>query len=304
MLSNGVVNAFTVDVEDYFQVSGFERYIQRTTWDKFDSRVVSNTRWILALLARKGVRGTFFVLGWIAHRFPALVREIHEAGHELGSHSYWHRLIYNLSPEEFRCDLRASRSAIENAIDVRIKVFRAPSFSITRKSFWALNVLAEEGFTVDSSIFPISHDRYGIPGARSVIHDLDLSVGRICEFPPTVVRLAGLNVPVGGGGYFRLYPWMLTRYLLTQVNRQDRPFMFYVHPWEIDPDQPRLALGSYPTRFRHYVNLRATAQKLERLLDTFRFGTMQESLANHVVRNAKAGQQQIVERMEVEEFLV
>lgn len=274
-----LLNAFTVDVEDYFQVTGFERQVARTDWERHESRVAGSTRKILEILADANVRGTFFVLGWVAHHFPALVREIHQAGHELASHSYWHRLVYSLTPDEFRRDLEDSCKAIEDAAGVRPVAFRAPSFSITAQSLWALEILAEQGFSVDSSIFPTRHDRYGIPNARPDIHDLELTSGTLTEFPPTVSPLAGMRLPAGGGGYFRLYPYQLSKYLLGRLNQIDRPFMFYIHPWEVDPKQPRLAHGSRFSRFRHYVNLTTTEQKLRLLLKEFCFGTMSEVLA-------------------------
>lgn len=279
MDSASIINAFTVDVEDYFQVSGFERQIARRDWDSLESRVVPSTRRILDLLESKGVRGTFFVLGWVANKFPGLVREIQAAGHELASHSYWHRLIYSLTPEEFRQDLRDSKAAIEDATGVEVTAFRAPSFSITAKSLWALEVLVEEGFTVDSSVFPVSHDRYGIPGGKAGIHRITTPAGPIIEFPLTAVGPRRCSLPVGGGGYFRLYPLWLTRSLLHHVNQQAcRPFAFYIHPWEVDPEQPRLKAGSFSSRLRHYVNLQPTVAKLSKLLDAFRFGTLQESI--------------------------
>jgi polysaccharide deacetylase family protein (PEP-CTERM system associated) len=280
MAFDGILNAFTVDVEDYFHVSGFERQIARCDWDGYQGRVVESTRRILELLESKSVRGTFFVLGWVAQKFPALVREIHEGGHELASHSYWHRLVYSQTPEEFRQDLRDSKSAIEDAVGVAVSAYRAPSFSITSQSLWALDVLAEEGFTVDSSVFPIKHDRYGIPGCRPGIHTIDTSAGRIVEFPMSTVGVGRCALPVGGGGYFRLYPLWLTKYLLNWLNRRARrPFAFYIHPWEVDPDQPRLRAGSAQSRFRHYVNLQPTMAKLSTLLSQFRFGTLTESIA-------------------------
>ncbi|WP_425616572.1 XrtA system polysaccharide deacetylase [Anatilimnocola sp. NA78] len=278
MTSPTTLNAFTVDVEDYFQVTGFERQIARTDWDSHESRVVASTHKVLEVLASVDVRGTFFVLGWVANRFPKLVREIYAAGHELASHSYWHRLVYSLTPAEFRQDLADSRKAIEDAAGIRPVAYRAPSFSITAKSLWALDILADEGFTIDSSIFPTRHDRYGIPNARADIHDLELSTGTLTEFPPTVSPLAGMRLPAGGGGYFRLYPWQFSKYLLGRLNQAGTPFMFYIHPWEVDPQQPRLPHGSRFSRFRHYVNLKTTEQKLRLLLEEFRFGTMSEVL--------------------------
>lgn len=275
-----IVNALTVDVEDYFQVSAFEDDIDRHAWDGYESRVVGNTQRLLDLLEQHGVRATFFVLGWVAHRFPKLVRDVHEAGHEIGSHSYWHRLVYRLSPEEFREDLRLSRAVIEDAIGERVTSYRAPSFSITAGSLWALRVLVEEGFRVDSSIFPIRHDRYGIPGALRHVHSIDTPSGPIWEFPASVARFGWLNVPVSGGGYFRLYPFSWTHFCLRRINRSaDQPFVFYLHPWEHDTGQPRLKAGSRLSRFRHYVNLSGTQRKLEALLGTFRFGRLCDVVA-------------------------
>lgn len=279
MTFTNIINAFTVDVEDYFQVSGFERQISRIAWDGFETRVAQSTRRILDLLEAKNVRGTFFVLGWVAQKFPKLVRDIQTAGHQLGSHSYWHRLVYSLTPEEFRQDLRDSKAAIEDASGVAVTAFRAPSFSITARSLWALEVLVEEGFLVDSSVFPVNHDRYGIPGGKAGIHRIATPSGPIIEFPMTAVGPPRYAFPVGGGGYFRLYPLWLTRRLLQHVNRQARrPFAFYIHPWEVDPEQPRLKAGSFSSRLRHYVNLQPTMAKLSNLLGVFRFGTLRESI--------------------------
>jgi polysaccharide deacetylase family protein (PEP-CTERM system associated) len=280
-----LVHAFTVDVEDYFQVSAFEQHIDRSGWDHFPSRVVANTQHLLETLAKSHVQGTFFILGWVARKFPSLVRAIHSAGHEVGSHSYWHRLIYRQTPAEFRDDLRQSKAVLEDQIQTPVVAFRAPSFSITRRSLWALEVLIEEGFSVDSSVFPTRHDRYGIPGAQSQIHALETPSGRILEFPPTVASWGGFALPVGGGGYFRLYPYAVTRALLASIEHGDRrPFMFYVHPWEIDPRQPRLAVGSWISRFRHYVNLATTQVKLDRLLRDFSFGRLCDVLAANAPR--------------------
>jgi polysaccharide deacetylase family protein (PEP-CTERM system associated) len=278
------LNAFTVDVEDYFQVTAFETTISRATWDDLPSRVVESTQRLLGLLARHEVRGTFFVLGWVARKFPGLVREIHAAGHEIGSHSFWHRLIYTQSAAEFRADLRQSKELLEDITGTPVTAFRAPSFSITRRSLWALQVLVEEGFTTDSSVFPTRHDRYGIPGARPDIHTLNTPAGPLLEFPPSVARWSRMALPAGGGGYFRLYPYSLTRGLLGHINRRERrPFMFYVHPWEVDPEQPRLGVGSPWSRFRHYVNLASTERKLDRLLREFPCGAMADVLATRAI---------------------
>ena len=278
-MAMSVLNAFTVDVEDYFQVSAFERHIGREQWNDCQCRVVPSTQRILRLLERYQVRGTFFILGWVAERFPQLVREIDRAGHEIGSHSYWHRLVYDLTPEQFRADLQRSRDALQQIIGQEVTAYRAPSFSITERSLWALEILVQEGFTADSSIFPIYHDRYGIPSAEHRIHDLQVPAGSLREFPPSVVSWGRMNFPVSGGGYFRLYPWQLTRCALQAINGRGRPFTFYLHPWEVDPEQPRLAAGTRLGRLRHYVNLNGTERKLEQLLQAFRFGPQREVLA-------------------------
>jgi polysaccharide deacetylase family protein (PEP-CTERM system associated) len=272
-----IINALTVDVEDYFQVSAFEKIICRKDWDRYDCRVVENTRRILELLGRHDVRATFFVLGWIAQRFPQLICEIHAAGHEIGSHGHWHRLIYQETPEEFREDLRRSRGILEDIIGESVIAYRAASFSITAQSLWALDILVEEGFQVDSSVYPVHHDRYGMPGAEPRLHRLETPAGSLWEFPPSVARLAGMNIPVGGGGYFRLYPLSWTVFCLKRINRIERqPFMFYFHPWEIDPKQPRIRTASRVSRFRHYVNLGINERKLDKLLKVFRFGRIRD----------------------------
>jgi polysaccharide deacetylase family protein (PEP-CTERM system associated) len=275
-----ILNAFTVDVEDYFQVSAFEKHIHRGQWDRWESRVVANTHRILQLLDRHAVKATFFVLGWIGERYPQLVRDIHARGHEIGSHGYWHRLIYEQTPDEFRADLRRSRDVLQDAIGQPVTAHRAASFSITKKSLWALEILVEEGFLVDSSVFPIHHDRYGIPGAEPRLHRITTAAGPLWEFPPSVAKLAGLNVPVSGGGYFRLYPLAWTLYCLQRINRAERqPHIFYVHPWELDPHQPRIGEASPKSRFRHYVNLAGNERKLDRLLDRLRFGRLCDVIA-------------------------
>jgi len=272
-----MINALTVDVEDYFQVTSFENVVPRSQWDSRESRVVAGTERLLELFAKHGVRGTFFILGWVAERFPQLVRRIDAAGHEIGCHGFWHRLTYDLSPQAFRDDLRRAKRSIEDAAGQPVTAFRAPSFSITRRSLWALEALVLEGFTIDSSIFPTTHDRYGVPGAQPQAHLVETPAGPIAELPMTVVKFGRVAIPVGGGGYFRLYPLALTRRLLARVNRvHGRPFVFYIHPWEVDPDQPRIRGGSLSSRFRHYVNLRSTARKLDKLLGGFRWGTVSE----------------------------
>ena len=278
--SNQMLNAFTVDVEDYFQVTAFEQDIPRSKWPDFSSRVVQNTQRLLELLDRHRVHGTFYVLGWIAERFPQLVSDIHAAGHEIGSHSYWHHLIYQQTPDEFRDDLRRSRDVLTNIIGEKITCYRAPTFSITRKSWWALEILIEEGFTVDSSIFPVRHDRYGVPDADPGIHEIKTPSGTITEFPPSTRRLFGRNLPVAGGGYFRLLPLDWTLRNVRNINEHvRRPFMFYTHPWEIDHQQPRLPVGTRLSRFRHRVNLARTEPRLNQLVARHRFGRVDAVLA-------------------------
>jgi polysaccharide deacetylase family protein (PEP-CTERM system associated) len=282
-----MLNAFTVDVEDYYQVQAFADRVDPRRWDDYESRVVVNTRKILRILDERQVRGTFFILGWVAERYPELVREIQRAGHEIGSHGYWHRLVYETTPDEFRRDLVRARDAIEQVVGEPVTSYRAPSFSITRKSLWSLDVLIEQGFQYDSSIFPVHHDKYGIPDAKRFPHVIRRNGSSLLEFPPSVYRLGKLNFPVAGGGYFRLYPAWLSLRLLGRINRgESQPFVFYIHPWELDPDQPRLR-GSLKSRFRHYQNLGRTEAKLRRLLGAFSFGRLSEVLHGSVSAGAE-----------------
>jgi polysaccharide deacetylase family protein (PEP-CTERM system associated) len=266
-----------VDVEDYYHVSAFEHIAPRDRWPAFVPRIVESTQTLLDLLAVHEVRATFFVLGWVAERQARLVRAIRDAGHEVGCHSYWHRLVYRQTPSAFRDDLRRSRDVLQQILGRRVTAYRAPSFSVTRDSLWALDVLLEEGFLYDSSMYPTYHDRYGIPEAPPWPHVVRRPAGALCEFPMPVCRKLGFPLPVGGGGYFRLYPYFLSRRWLRSVNARGRPFVFYVHPWEVDPDQPRQRGLGWGRRFRHYVGLRRTARRLDRLLSDFRFGTLSES---------------------------
>ena len=271
-----------MDVEDYFQVSAFADRVCRKNWSKFESRVEANTDRLLAIFDTTGVRGTFFILGWIAERYPGLVRRIAASGHEIASHGYWHQLIYDLTPAEFERDIVSSRDAIHNACGVEVTAYRAPSFSIVPQSRWALETLAANGFKVDSSIFPIKgHDRYGDPDAPRTIHTIDTPHGSIVEFPPTAGQYARFPLPIGGG-YFRLFPLRLTQLAIDQVRRRDQPAMFYLHPWEVDPGQPRIGGLSRKSRFRHYVGLRNTESKLRRLLDSHTFKPMSEVLRSQL----------------------
>lgn len=276
-----ILNALTVDVEEYFQVSAFDHLVSYATWDRFESRVEASAERILEHLAEANVRATFFVLGWIAQKNPGLVRKVAALGHEIGSHGYRHRLVYELTPEEFRRDLRQAREAIEDACGMPVVGFRAPSFSITARSEWALDVLVEEGYTYDSSIFPIRHDRYGMSGAPREARLMARAAGTIWEVPPSTVKIAGVTLPVAGGGYFRLFPYEWTRRAITRLNQiEQRPAVVYLHPWELDPNQPRLPVTGL-TRFRHYVNIGRTECRLKRLLEDFSFGSISSVLTWH-----------------------
>lgn len=275
----GVVNVMTVDVEDYFQVSAFEGRVPRTEWDSYESRVWRNTERLLQIFADAGVRATFFVLGWVAERHPDLVRTIQRQGHELASHGYHHRLVYETDEETFRHDLRRAKYALESAAGVSIVGYRAPSYSITRRSLWALDVLVSEGYVYDASIYPIRHDRYGISDWPRHIHRVERPLGGLWELPGSTIRHAGVNFPIGGGGYFRLLPYGWTRRGIERLNKSEgRPAIFYLHPWEIDPEQPRIECTGL-SRVRHYRNLDKTEGRLRRLLKEFRFGTVSDVLA-------------------------
>jgi polysaccharide deacetylase family protein (PEP-CTERM system associated) len=273
------INAFTVDVEDYYHVAALAPAIPRDTWDQRESRVEANTERLLELLAGRGVRGTFFVLGWLAERSPALVRRIAAAGHEIGCHGFSHQLIYRQSPAEFRAETTRAKGCLEDLIGEEVLGYRAASFSVTRASLWALDGLIDLGFRYDSSIFPIRHDRYGLPGATPEPHVLRAPSGRtLVEFPMSTARFFGVHVPVSGGGYFRILPYWLTRAGLRQINeRRGQPFTFYLHPWEVDPGQPRIRVGAF-SRFRHYTNLERCEERLRRVLAEFAFTTMREAL--------------------------
>jgi polysaccharide deacetylase family protein (PEP-CTERM system associated) len=279
MLQSAVLNAMTVDVEDYFQVSAFAGSLPRSQWDSMESRVCRNTERLLEIFEGLGVRATFFVLGWVAERFPALVQRIPRAGHEIASHGYGHGLVYDTTADGLREDLRRAKAAIEGAAGAAVHGYRAPSYSITERSLWALDVLVSEGYQYDASIYPSRHDRYGIPTWPRHIHRIERNGGNIWELPGSTVRRAGINLPIGGGGYFRLLPYWWTRRGIESLNRvEERPAIFYLHPWEVDPDQPRIHAGRL-SRLRHYRNLDKTEARLRRLLGEFRFGTVAEVLA-------------------------
>jgi len=272
--------AFTVDVEDYFQVDAFSDVIPVSTWGTFESRVVDNTSRLLDLLDQHQVRGTFFVLGWIAERHAALVRTIAARGHEVASHGMTHERVVTQTPEVFRRETRNSKRLLEDLIQAPVVGYRAATYSITAQSLWALDILHEEGFLYDSSIFPVRHDRYGIPDAKTVAHQLITPGGQtIVEFPLTSIRILGANIPIAGGGYFRLFPYLLTRWGLRRAMAERRPIVFYLHPWEIDPGQPQIKGARWRSRIRHSLNLDRTLPRLHRLLRDFQFSTMRDCLS-------------------------
>jgi len=318
-----MVNILTIDLEDYYMVSAFDSVVKREDWEKCESRIERNTHRLLDILngsirnpqsaIRNPVQSTFFCLGWIAERYPNLIREIHQQGHEIGCHSYDHRLVYGMTPDEFREDIRKSKRILEDAIGAEVIGYRAPSFSITRKSLWAFEILTEEGYRYDSSIFPIYHDRYGIPNAPRFPFLVDFNAGgspkfvplsdslpyALCsmlyaptasnlkpqtsnyllEFPMSTVLILGQKVPISGGGYFRLLPYVIVEKALSRINKKDRrPFIFYLHPWELDDKQPRIESSGVISQFRHRVNLKQTEIKLRKLLQEFTFSSIKEIL--------------------------
>jgi polysaccharide deacetylase family protein (PEP-CTERM system associated) len=272
-------NAFTVDVEDYFHVSAFADAIDRRSWSRRESRVERNTRALLDLLAERNIRATFFVLGWVAQRYSGLVCDIAAQGHEIASHGLSHQLIYRQSKTEFRQETRYSKRLLEDIVQRPVIGYRAATYSITPRSLWALDVLAEEGFLYDSSIFPMRHDKYGMPGAQTTPHRLTTEQGNsIAEFPISVLRVNGVTLPVGGGGYFRILPYGLTKWGLETLNARGQEFVFYIHPWEIDPGQPRIERATSFSRFRHYSNLNKCYERLSTLLNDFSFGSVESVL--------------------------
>lgn len=275
-----IENALTIDVEDYFQVAALAEAVRYDDWDSMEYRVEANTDRILALFEEADVKATFFTLGWVAERSPKLVKRIADAGHEVASHGYSHQLIYNQTPDVFREETRRSKEILEEILGRAVKGYRAASYSITNQSRWALDILAEEGFTWDSSIFPVRHDRYGMPGTPRWPHRLTTDKGHeLAEFPLSTLKLGGYSLPIAGGGYFRLFPYWFSDWGLGSINRQGQPFVFYLHPWEVDPGQPRLDVKWF-SRFRHYNNLDVCEQRLAELLKRFRFTTMSHVLQN------------------------
>jgi polysaccharide deacetylase family protein (PEP-CTERM system associated) len=280
-VNSPIRNALTVDVEDYFQVSAFRDQVSPDDWPQFESRVVANTRRVLDVFDDASAIATFFVLGWVAERHPQLVREIAARGHEIACHGYSHQLIYGQSQTVFGEETRRAKQLLEDQAQVAVNGYRAASFSITDASRWALDVLAASGFEYDSSMYPVRHDVYGTAVQAVGPHRIIAPNGKsLIEFPMTTRTVFGMTVPVSGGGYFRLYPYSLSRHLLNKVNEDSEPFVFYMHPWEIDPQQPRIRT-SLKSSLRHYTNLDRFEGKLRSLLRDFSFTSMTNVIAEY-----------------------
>lgn len=274
-----ITNALTIDVEDYFQVSALAPHFPRQEWDAVPCRVEQNVDLILSLLQEGDAKATFFTLGWVAERYPHLVRRIADAGHEVASHGYGHERASAQTPEAFLADISLAKAVLEDIVGEPVKGYRAPSFSIGKSNLWAHECIARAGYSYSSSVYPVKHDHYGIPDAPRFPYRLESG---LMEIPVTTMRLLGRNWPAGGGGYFRLLPYAVSRWQIAKVNEDDRrPAIFYFHPWEVDPEQPRVPEATAKTRFRHYVNLDRTAERLRRLLADFSWGR-----ADHVFRDA------------------
>lgn len=284
-----LTHILSVDVEDYFQVEAFAGQVSRESWDKWPSRVVANTQRVLDLFDQYQANGTFFFVGWVAARFPHLVREVQARGHELACHSYWHRTVYSLSPEEFREDTRRAKHVIEDASGAAITGYRAPSWSITKDCLWALDILAEEGFSYDSSIYPIHHDLYGVPGAKRFPYTHKCKNGlELIEFPPATLRFLSTNFPVAGGGYLRIFPTAYTEMAFRKFERIYRErLVVYLHPWELDPEQPRIQ-GPLKSRLRHYTSLRHMEAKVSAVLKRHKFARFSEVMAEKELHVSEA----------------
>jgi polysaccharide deacetylase family protein (PEP-CTERM system associated) len=272
------MNVLTIDVEEYFHVSAFEHIITAEDWPAYESRVEQTTSRLLEHFSQAGAKATFFVLGWVAERHPALIRTIRAEGHEVASHGYAHQVLTALTPSQFRVDVRRAKQILEDILGEPVLGYRAPSFTIMEDTVWALRVLVEEGFLYDSSIVPVWHDRYGLHGANPHCHRLMTAAGPIWEIPPSTLPIRNMRLPVAGGGYFRLWPYRLLRRWLRTIEATGHPLVVYLHPWEIDPGQPRLQ-ASAMSRYRHYLNLHKTEARLIRLLRDFRFGSICQTVA-------------------------
>lgn len=275
-----IKNALTIDVEDYFHVAALAESIKPSQWDSQECRVARNTETLLKLFDSHNVKATFFVLGWVAERYPDIVKQIDEAGHEVASHGYSHQLVYGQTKEVFKEETVKSKLILEELIQKPVLGYRAASYSITKQSIWAIDILSEAGFTYDSSIFPVHHDRYGIPGTPEQPYRLITDKGNeITEFPLSAFDILNYKLPIAGGGYFRLFPYWFTKLGLNSINRKNKPFIFYLHPWEIDPQQPKVKASRLST-FRHYNNLDKCYSRLDRLLQDFSFGRVIDVLNN------------------------
>lgn len=284
VLNGRVLNGLSVDVEDWFQVGAFETVIDRKDWDGLAWRVERNCQQILALFDEAGVKGTFFTLGWIAERYPAMMRRIAGAGHEIASHGWDHERVFSLGREAFAADIERARKVLEDTTGQRVTGYRAPSFSIDARTPWAHEVLAEQGYVYSSSVAPIVHDHYGWREAPRFAFR-PVAGADLIEIPVTTAEVAGRRMAAGGGGFFRLLPYAVSRWAIRQVNERDcRPAVFYFHPWEIDPDQPRPPVAPLKSKLRHYTNLDVMAAKLARLVREFRWGRMDEVAASEAAR--------------------
>ncbi len=272
------MNVLTIDVEEYFHVSAFEHFITAEDWPAYESRVEQTTNRLLEHFSRAGAKATFFVLGWVAERHPGLIRAIRAEGHEVASHGYAHQVLTALTPSQFRVDVRRAKHILEDILGEPVLGYRAPSFTIMEDTVWALRVLVEESFLYDSSIVPVWHDRYGLHGANPHCHRLMTAAGPIWEIPPSTLPIRKMRLPVAGGGYFRLWPYRLLRRWLRAIEAAGHPLVVYLHPWEIDPGQPRLQASAL-SRYRHYLNLHKTEARLIRLLHDFRFGSICQTVA-------------------------
>jgi polysaccharide deacetylase family protein (PEP-CTERM system associated) len=289
----------SVDVEDYFQVEAFAGQVARESWDRWPSRVVANTQRVLDLFDAYQAKATFFFVGWVAARFPYLVREVQSRGHELACHSYWHRTVYSLTPQEFREDTRQAKRVIEDAAGTAVHGYRAPSWSITKQSVWALDILAEEGFTYDSSIYPIHHDLYGVPEAKRFPYTHQCGNGlELREFPPATLRLLATNFPVAGGGYLRIFPSAYTEVAFRKFESLGERVVVYLHPWELDPEQPRIR-GPLKSRLRHYTNLGRMEARIKAVLQRHQFvpfrDVLEEKQTESISRLAAEEQQRAEE---------
>jgi polysaccharide deacetylase family protein (PEP-CTERM system associated) len=284
--ASGLRHILSVDVEDYFQVEAFAGQVSRESWDRWPSRVVENTQRVLDLFDASQAKATFFFVGWVAARFPYLVREVQSRGHELACHSYWHRTVYSLTRQEFRDDTRRAKRVIEDACGTAVSGYRAPSWSITKECLWALDILAEEGFTYDSSIYPIHHDLYGVPGAKRFPYTHGCSNGReLREFPPATLRFLGTNFPVAGGGYLRIFPSAYTELAFRKYKALGERVVVYLHPWELDPEQPRIR-GPLKSRLRHYTSLGRMAWRVRAILQRHKFVPFRDVLVEEGIDSA------------------